>query len=138
MTSLRVRKKRLVQIAGALWLVAGFNVLRLGFLSYRFIGLTGFLLLGSVATFLAFESLFYRLVQKNKKRIMELKETLNPVWSCMDSKFYVIMVFMMSMGVVLRAFHLVPEWFITFFYTGLGLALFLSGILYFYFSTKWQ
>ena len=39
-----------------------------------------------------------------------------------------MMAIMMSGGISLRAFGLVPMWFIAFFYTGLGIALALSGV----------
>ena len=38
-----------------------------------------------------------------------------------------MMAIMMSMGIGMRAAGLFPEWFIAFFYTGLGLALSLAG-----------
>lgn len=39
-----------------------------------------------------------------------------------------MMAFMMSMGIILRVFHLVSFEFIAVFYTGLGLALCLAGL----------
>ena len=39
-----------------------------------------------------------------------------------------MMAIMMTGGISLRAFGLVPNWFIAFFYTGLGIALALSGM----------
>ena len=53
-----------------------------------------------------------------------------PFWYFFDKKSYLIMFFMMSMGIGLRASSLLPEGFIAFFYTGLGCALALSGILF--------
>ena len=40
-----------------------------------------------------------------------------------DVRGYLIMAVMMGGGIALRSFHLVPGWFIAFFYTGLGIAL---------------
>ena len=40
------------------------------------------------------------------------------------------MAFMMTMGISLRKFSLVPIDFIAFFYTGLGASLLLAGILF--------
>lgn len=42
------------------------------------------------------------------------------------------MVFMMSMGIGLRAIGKIPEFFIAFFYTGLGFALALAGVIFIY------
>lgn len=47
-----------------------------------------------------------------------------------DLKSFLIMVFMISFGVIIRTFHLLPERFIAVFYTGLGAALFLAGVLF--------
>jgi hypothetical protein len=49
------------------------------------------------------------------------------------------MAFMMTMGISLRAFHLVPDIFIAVFYTGLGVSLLCAGILFlvqFYLNIK--
>ena len=39
-----------------------------------------------------------------------------------------MMAIMMTGGILLRSFGLVPAWFVAFFYTGLGVALALSGV----------
>lgn len=49
-----------------------------------------------------------------------------------DLKSYLIMVFMMSMGIGLRASGKIPEFFIGFFYTGLGFALAFAGVIFIY------
>ena len=49
------------------------------------------------------------------------------VWNFFDVPGYAMMAIMMTGGISLRAFGLVPVWFIAFFYTGLGIALALSG-----------
>ena len=41
-----------------------------------------------------------------------------------------MMAIMMTGGISLRAFGLVPNWFIAFFYTGLGASLLLAGLLF--------
>ncbi|MFR1166792.1 MAG: hypothetical protein ACLSDQ_03730 [Adlercreutzia equolifaciens] len=45
-----------------------------------------------------------------------------------DVRGYLIMAVMMGGDIALRSFHLVPGWFIAFFYTGLGIALALAGV----------
>lgn len=49
-----------------------------------------------------------------------------------------IMIFMMTMGISIRSFHLLPDIFIAVFYSGLGFALFMAGIKFFknYFNTE--
>ena len=50
-----------------------------------------------------------------------------PFWKFFDAKGYLIMAFMMTMGIGLRSLGIAPTWFIAFFYAGLGIALALSG-----------
>ena len=42
------------------------------------------------------------------------------------------MAFMITGGILIRSLSLCPEWFIAFFYTGLGTSLFLAGLTFFY------
>lgn len=55
-----------------------------------------------------------------------------------DTKGYIIMAIMMGGGIALRMSGALPDWFIAFFYTGLGLALLLAGISFVirYFARK--
>ena len=79
-----VKKRTLLLIAGIVWLIAGFNVARLGILSYRVI----------------------------------------------DLKAYLIMTCMMSGGIGFRAAGIFPDIFVAFFYSGLGCALALAGVVF--------
>lgn len=40
------------------------------------------------------------------------------------------MVFMITFGVTMRSFHILPDAFISVFYTGLSLALIFTGVLF--------
>ena len=52
------------------------------------------------------------------------------MWHFFDLKAYLIMAVMMGGGIGLRFSGLLPEIFIAVFYTGLGCALALAGILF--------
>jgi len=126
-----VRKRTLLAIAGCVWLAAGVNVARLGILSYREIRtITPLYILLSLAVFGIFGLMFYRMSIKHNNRIIGYKHETKPVWKFFDAKSYLIMAFMMSGGIWLRASGLVPVTFIAVFYTGLGCALASSGILF--------
>jgi putative membrane protein len=71
--------------------------------------------------------MFSKLVQKNIQRIADLEGERHHVVRFFDRKSYIMMAFMMSLGIGMRAAGIVPDWFIAFFYTGLGLALTLAG-----------
>ena len=123
-----VKKRTLLAIAGCVWLIAGFNVARLGVLSYKVVPITWLHILLSVVVFSAFGFMFIRMSVKHNKRIKNYKQKTKPFWHFFDIKSYCIMAVMMGGGIWLRYSGLVPPVFIAVFYTGLGCALALAGI----------
>ena len=124
-----VKKRTLLLIAGIVWLIAGFNVARLGVLSYFKTGGEWFLYPLALLVFCLFGTLFYKMSQKHTKRISAY-ESHRPFWHFFDLKAYLIMVFMMSTGLGLRAAGVFPDLFVAFFYPGVGCALILAGVLF--------
>ena len=96
-----VKKRTLLLIAGIVWLIAGFNVARLGILSYRVIDRKWYLYLFSVVVFFLFGMMFYKMSKKHTKRILGYESH--------------------------RPF---PDIFVAFFYSGLGCALALAGVVF--------
>lgn len=125
-----IKKRTLLLIAGIIWLIAGFNVARLGILSYQLIERSWYLYLLSVIIILLFGTMFYKMSVKHTKRIMGYEEECRPFWNFFDLKAYVIMAVMMGGGIGLRAAGIFPDVFVAFFYTGLGCALALAGVLF--------
>ena len=126
---MKVRAKYLLLIAAAVWFAAGVNIARLGVLA----ALEGdaapwVLAVGIPLVFLAFHTMFSKLVGKHSDRIRGYGEDRMHVLRFFDVKGYVIMAVMMGGGIGLRAAGIVPGWFVAFFYTGLGCALALAGI----------
>lgn len=76
--------------------------------------------------------IFGRLVKKHTKRIQGYQEEKKWFWNFFDLKSFLIMAFMITGGILIRSLSLCPEWFIAFFYTGLGTSLFLAGLTFFY------
>ncbi len=128
-SKLCVRKRTLLLIAGIVWMIAGFNVARLGVMSYLNIERRWYLYLLSGLVFLLFGSMFFRMSQKHTKRILGY-EDYRPFWHFFDLKAYLIMTCMMSVGIGFRAAGIFPEIFVAFFYSGLGLALALAGVVF--------
>ena len=126
----KVKKRTLLLIAGVVWLAAGVNVARLGVISYLAIEQHWYWYLLSVVIFLLFGAMFYQMSQKHIKRIMGYKDERQPFWRFFDLKAYLIMAVMMGGGIGLRAAGIFPNWFVAFFYTGLGCALALAGVLF--------
>ena len=126
-----VKKRTLLAAAGCVWLIAGFNVARLGILSYAILPQIKVLhILLSIIVFCAFGLMFFKMSLKHTKRIKGYREEFRPVWHFFDLKSYIIMAVMMGGGIWLRTSGLVPDMFIAVFYTGLGCALALAGILF--------
>lgn len=134
-----VKKHSLLGIAGCVWLIAGFNVARLGILSYEKIKTISLIhILLSVLVFCLFGLMFFKMSIKHTKRIRGYDEKWKPVWHFFDLKSYCIMAIMMGGGIWLRSSGFVPDKFIAVFYTSLGCALALAGILFFlmFFTSK--
>lgn len=125
----KVKKRTLLIIAGIVWLIAGFNVARLGIISYTLIEKKWYFYILSVVIFLLFGMMFYKMSQKHTKRILGYEDR-RPFWNFFDLKAYIIMAIMMGGGIGLRAAGVFPDWFVAFFYTGLGCALALAGVLF--------
>ena len=85
----------------------------------------------SAAVFTVFEVLIFgRLVKKHTIRIDGYGEQKQLFIKFFDVKSFIIMAVMMTGGILLRSLHLVPAVFVAVFYTGLGAALLLAGILF--------
>ena len=130
MKILKVRTKNLILIASIVWIMAGFSVSKIGVENYKnnFTVVNFFL---SIVVFSIFHTfIFSKLVRKHTNRILNINSEKEFFWKFFDLKSFLIMVFMISFGILIRKFELVSSSFIAFFYTGLGLALFFSGILF--------
>ncbi len=127
---MKVKKCTLLLLAALVWGIAGFNILRIGILSYvGYTGVVNFVL--SVVVFLLFQTfVFGPLVRRHTIRILGYLEEKQFFLKFFDRKSFLIMAFMMTFGIGLRASGLAPIRFIAVFYTGLGAALFLAGLLF--------
>ena len=73
---------------------------------------------------------FSRLVRKHTARIGGYQDERQFFLKFFDIKAFIIMAVMMAGGIGLRASGIAPERFIAVFYTGLGAALLLAGLLF--------
>ncbi|MFU0515448.1 hypothetical protein ACMZ7E_01460 [Gardnerella vaginalis] len=129
---MKVSKNTLLLIACLVWCFAGFNILKIGIIAYsNFLSPINFTL--SLAVFAIFQVfIFGKLVKKHTARINAYKENKQFFLNFFDIKSFIIMAFMMTFGILLRASNIAPEQFIAVFYTGLGSALTLAGLLFGY------
>ena len=128
---MKVQKNTLLLIACLVWCAAGFNILKIGLLAYQnYLQPLNYAL--SLIVFAIFQFLIFgKLVKKHTQRISAYKEK-QFFLKFFDVKSFIIMAFMMTGGIALRATNVAPEQFIAVFYTGLGAALFLAGLLFGY------
>lgn len=129
---MKVQKNTLLLIACLVWGAAGFNILKIGLLAYpNYLQPLNYAL--SLLVFAIFQFLIFgKLVKKHTQRINGYVEEKQFFLKFFDVKSFIIMAFMMTFGIVLRATNIAPERFIAVFYTGLGSALALAGLLFGY------
>ena len=119
----KVSKRTLLFIAGIVWFAAGGHIAWLGIQAFAQINMS------AVVVFTLFHmKIFSKMVSKHSNRIAAYEDDKIGFWRFFDASGYIMMAIMMTGGISLRAFGLVPMWFIAFFYTGLGIALALSGV----------
>lgn len=129
---MKVKKHTLLLIASLVWLIAGFNVLNIGIVTYKnYVTILNIILSLFVFSIFWF-MIFKKLVFKHTNRIKEFKEEFHFFLNFFDKKSFIIMASMITFGVLIRTLHLAPDLFIAVFYSGLGSALFLAGILFGY------
>lgn len=126
---MKVKKQYLLLLACLVWMIAGANIVRIGFEAYaKYLTVLNICL--SVVVFAIFQFfIFGKLVKKHTKRIIAYEER-QWFYKFFDVKSFMIMAVMMSGGIWLRVSGVAPEQFIAVFYSGLGVSLLLAGILF--------
>lgn len=129
--SYHVSRHTLLFIAGSIWILAGVNVLRIGVVTWLSDPQDWLFKAGeaTIVFLLFFNFIFRKLLAKHTQRIIRKKDKNCP-FSFFDAKGWVLMIVMITFGVVVRKWKLMPPSFISVFYTGLSIALILTGILF--------
>lgn len=128
----KVNRNSLLLLAGMVWFIVGFNIMRLGtsalllnFTSPVLSVLVSLLIFG-----LFFKLVFQKMVIKHCDRIKNYSEPKIMVFKFFDKKSYLIMALMIALGVTIRSSHLLNPLCLGIFYNGLGGSLISSGILF--------
>lgn len=109
---MRVAKEKLLLIAGFVWLAAGLNIAILGVSAFIEMGEHAMLVLvpAAIVAFTVFHAgMFSKLVGKHADRIEAMEGARVPFWKFFDAKGYLIMAFMMTMGIGLRSSGIAPH-----------------------------
>lgn len=128
----QISKSGLIAVAGGVWCLAGVNVARIGVESFAgsTVGAPWICLLPPLV-FAAFGAMFTKVAGKHIRRIRSHPRPARPLWHFFDLRSYLVMAIMMGGGIGLRISGVLPDFFIAFFYTGLGAALAAAGLLFF-------
>lgn len=129
---MKIQKTNLLLLAALVWIAAGFNILRIGVLSYRNYVTLFNLMISTAVFFIFWFMVFGKLVKKHTYRITHYEEEKQFFLKFFDVKSFCIMAFMMTFGIGLRTFGLCPDIFIAVFYSGLGTALTFAGVSFGY------
>jgi hypothetical protein len=120
---LQVKKNNLLVIAALVWIAAGVNILHIGLEAYA----EGYANLLNEALSLVVGLVFWF---GTFYRITNYEDQHQYFWRFFDLKSFIIMAIMMTGGIALRVSGVAPSIFIAVFYTGLGTALALAGVLF--------
>jgi hypothetical protein len=125
-----VPKNQLMLIAGLVWCAAGAMVTMIGLpLEFGLAPHELILIPLAAMIFLAFYFMvFTKLVHKHTGRIRANPADRLPFWNFFNLPSWIVMFVMMGGGMALRFSHVMPDDVIAFFYSGLGIALFLCGV----------
>lgn len=128
----RVNKQILLITVGTVWIMAGANILRIGFVAWLNSSQDWMFKTGevTVALLLFFVLVFRRIYYKHPQRTRQKQEHRICPFSFFGVKSWITMIFIISLVITIRSFSLLPETFISGFYTGLSVALILTGVLF--------
>lgn len=126
----KVRKIHLLAVNGLMWAAIGTKISITGIRHY----LTApaeklwWMIPLSVLVFAGFYLMFTGIVRKYSERIHALPGPKEPIYKTFSLKGYLIIAFMITLGISLKYIPGIPESFFAWFYLGLGPGLLSAGI----------
>lgn len=124
-------KRGLIIIDALVFGLPGVKILLTGINAYREIGFGPWWLWAiSVTVLTGFLWMFARIVRRYSQRIAELPEDKASPLKAFSPKGYILVVFMMALGIALKHIPSIPAEFTASFYCGLGPALIASGVMF--------
>jgi len=127
-----VPKPVLIALGAALWGFAAYRILRMGFILIEKHALHHFVnyLIG-IAGFVPFFLLVFRKVSKRYiTRIKNLPQLRPCMFAFFDLRGYIMMSFMITMGIAFSHWKVIPELYKGTFFISLGLSLLASSVFY--------
>ena len=127
----KIRTIHLLAVNGLLWTAIGIKITITGVSHYLLADRPQNLLWMiplSVLVFAAFYMMFTGVVRKYSARIMSMTEEKTSIFRTFSLKGYLIIAFMISLGIGLKHIPGIPSNFFAWFYCGLGPGLLSAGI----------
>ena len=127
-----VPKLVLIALGAALWGFAAYRILKMGFIFIERHALHHFInyLIG-IAGFIPFFLLVFRKVSlRYVNRIKNLPQRRPCMFAFFDLRGYIIMTFMITMGIMISQWKVIPELYKGTFFISLGLSLLASSVFY--------
>lgn len=124
-----MEKKHLYFVAGLIWGVPGIIISIKGIRAYRMQPSENlwWLLMITVAVLASFFMMFRRIVDRYRERIASLPAKVK-IWQTFPARGWILIVFMMGLGIALRHIPAIPSAFVASFYSGLGPMLVFSSL----------
>ena len=123
-----MKRKHLYAVAAVIWGIPGITITLKGISAYgkQQSENLWWLLLITASVLAAFFIMFRRIVNRYCGRIASLPAKVK-IWQTFPARGWILIVFMMGLGIALRHIPAIPSAFIASFYTGLGPMLLLSS-----------
>ena len=133
----KVRKIHLLAVNGFLWMAIGTKIAVTGVSHFLTApaGKLWWMIPASVAVFAGFYLMFTGVVRKYAARIMSMTEPRTSIFKTFSVKGYLIIAFMITLGITLKHIPGIPAPFFAWFYLGLGLGLLSAGVR---FLLRWR
>ena len=126
---LKIPTKYLLLVNGLLWTAIGTRIALIGIDYYqRLEQIPWWYFLLSAVVFAGFWFMFTGVVRRYSQRIMAMNEPRTSIFKTFSVKGYIIIAFMITLGITLKRIPQVPDSFIAWFYCGLGPGLLSAGI----------
>ena len=123
-----MNRKHLYVVAAVIWGIPGIMITLKGIKAYAIQPSENlwWLLLITAFVLASFFLMFRRIVDRYSERIASLPERVK-IWQTFPLRGWILLIFMMSLGIVLKHIPGIPSAFTASFYTGLGPMLLLSA-----------
>ena len=133
---LKIPTRHLLAVNGLLWTAIGTRIALIGINAYRHLEtIPWWYFLLSLAVFAGFYRMFSGVIRKYAGRIEAMTEPRTSIFRTFSVKGYLIIAFMITLGITLKRIPGVPDSFIAWFYSGLGPGLLSAGIR---FLLRWR